>query len=219
MDRLSIYELLSFVVPGVIMIELINFSAEYVFGKAPLITAGNLSDGLLFFAIALFIGCLIHIITFRLIKRKWYKKLACTPMDKIENDEYITEILSDLKEIYRVNKGISEAESISNGSVFDTAYYYLEAQGKISQAKNFQSIYFLFRNIVTLSLFVLPVSIIFLLISFFMNDCTLSGKIITIIIGTLVIGGLSSVIAQWFRVKMTDRIFGLYYAELTHNKK
>ncbi|WGU67844.1 hypothetical protein QIU18_03300 [Capnocytophaga canimorsus] len=52
-----------------------------------------------------------------------------------------------------------------------------------------------------------------------MNDCTLSDKIITIIIGTLVIGGLSSVIAQWFRVKMTDRIFGLYYAELTHNKK
>ncbi|AEK23282.1 Hypothetical protein Ccan_11660 [Capnocytophaga canimorsus Cc5] len=77
----------------------------------------------------------------------------------------------------------------------------------------------MFRNIVTLSLFVLPVSVIFLLISFFMNDCTLSDKIITIIIGTLVIGGLSSVIAQWFRVKMTDRIFGLYYAELTHNKK
>lgn len=219
MDRLSIYELLSFVVPGVIIIELMNFSAEYVFRKDRIITAGNLSEGLLFFAIALFIGCLIHIITFRLIKRKWYKKLACTPMDKMKNDEYITEILPHLKEIYRANKGISATENISNGSVFDTAYYYLEAQDKISQAKNFQSIYFLFRNIVTLSLFVLPVSVIFLLASFFMNDCSLSEKIITIIIGTFVLGGLSSVIAQWFRVKMTDRIFGLYYAELTHHKK
>ncbi|MFJ1262919.1 CRISPR-associated protein Csx27 [Capnocytophaga canis] len=219
MDRLSIYELLSFVVPGVIMIELINFSAEYVFGKDRLITAENLSDGLLFFAIALFIGCLIHIITFRLIKRKWYKKLACTPMDKMKNDEYITEILPDLKEIYRANKGIPMTENISNESVFDTAYYYLEAQGKISQAKNFQSIYFLFRNIVTLSLFVLPVSVIFFLASLFMKDCLLSLKIIGIIIGTFVLGGLSSIVAQWFRVKMTDRIFGLYYAELTHHKK
>ncbi|MFK8282952.1 type VI-B CRISPR accessory protein Csx27 [Capnocytophaga cynodegmi] len=219
MDRLSIYELLSFVVPGVIMIELMNFSAEYVFGKAPLITAGNLSEGLLFFAIALSIGCLIHIITFRLIKRKWYKKLACTPMDKMKNDEYITEILPDLKEIYRANKGIPMTENISNESVFDTAYYYLEAQGKISQAKNFQSIYFLFRNIVTLSLFVLPVSVIFFLASLFMKDCLLSLKIIGIIIGTFVLGGLSSIVAQWFRVKMTDRIFGLYYAELTHHKK
>ncbi|WP_392447910.1 CRISPR-associated protein Csx27 [Capnocytophaga canis] len=219
MDRLSIYELLSFVVPGVIMIELINFSAEYVFGKAPLITAGNLSDGLLFFAIALFIGCLIHIITFRLIKRKWYKKLAYKPINEIENNAYIKQIFTNLKEEYSKIHNINSIDEVSKLNVFESGYYYLEAQGKISQAKNFQSIYFLFRNIVTLSLFVLPVSVIFLLISFFMKDCTLSGKIITIIIGTLVIGGLSSVIAQWFRVKMTDRIFGLYYAELTHHKK
>ena len=218
MDRLSIYELLSFVIPGTVAVELMNFSAEYVSGKAPLITAGNLSDGLLFFAIALFIGCLIHIITFRLIKRKWYKKLACTPMDKIKNYDYVERIFPKLKEEF-CKKHSVENEDISRGEIFDTAYHYLEAQGKISQAKNFQSIYFLFRNIVTLSLFVLPVSVIFFLASLFMENCLLSLKIIGIIIGTLVIGGLSSIIAQWFRVKMTDRIFGLYYAELTHNKK
>ncbi len=216
MDRLSIYELLSFVVPGVIAIEFINFSSAYVLKTTKLITAESFSDGLLFFAIALFIGCLIHIITFKLIEWRWYKRLVYKPIEEIKNDEYISKILPDLKEKC---KSALNTENICNENLFDNAYYYLEVKEKISQAKNFQSIYFLFRNIVTLALFILPANILILLTSLFTEDCLLTKKVIWMIIGSIVIGGFSLIVAQWFRVKMIDRVFGLYYAELTHHKE
>lgn len=216
MDRLSIYELLSFVIPGAIAIEFINFSSVYVLKTTKLITAESFSDGLLFFAIALFIGCLIHIITFKLIEYRWYKRLVYKPIEEIKNDEYISKILPDLKEKC---KSALNTENICNENLFDSAYYYLEVKEKISQAKNFQSIYFLFRNIVTLALFILPANILILLTSLFTVDCLLTKKVIWMIIGNIVIGGLSLIVAQWFRVKMIDRVFGLYYAELTHHKE
>lgn len=219
MDRLSIYELLSFIMPGALVVELINFCSSQLLNYHTIFTVQNLGEGMVFLFLALFFGSLIHIISFKyLLSRKWYKIMVYKPIDKIKNCDYIEKIYPTLKEMY-VKIANKKKTEVSKGEIFDFAYYYLESQDKITQAKNFQSLYFLFRNIFNLGF----IACVFLIIIGILSFCKCFNgnmpeilySLLVVIITTLI----SAFIARWFRVKMADRIFGTYYADLIYNRK
>lgn len=216
MDKLSIYEFFSFLLPGVIAIEVskVFFSKidDYVIFEAK-----DIFSGILVLSLALCIGSILHVLCFMYLQNiKCFKNIIHIPMDNMKNDEYITEIYPKLREIYAQRNGYSNTENISKSEVFDTAYYFLEAENKIAQAKSFQSLYFLFRNIFVLGCFFILLIVGKYIFELIQGECDVF--LIYHIIILVVMSFVCMVLARWYRVKMTDRVLGLYYAILTHKK-
>ncbi len=218
MEKLSLYELLSFVLPGAVMLEVINRFSSHILEqeKEGLIPSGSFGEGLIFLSLALFVGSIIHIVSFKLsMKYEWYNTLAAKPINKMKNANYIEKIYPKLQEEFCRKHSLTD-KNVSKVDIFDTAYYYLEANDKITQAKNFQSLFFLFRNMFTVCMVVFVFSSLGIIVFLIIGECDKATCLAYYYLTTLICGFLSSFVAQWFRVKMTDRILGLYYSELTH---
>ncbi len=173
MDKLSLYEILSFVIPGLVLLKIIELYNEKVFDGLPLIESDSkISESIMLFGISLFIGIFIHIATFRLLKTqklKWYKKLLFkSPQNICDKNDFIKPVIPFLNSEYnnlRKHEMPAGKENELETNLFDFAYLYLEVNDKITPAKNFQSLYFLFRNLFTICLLLLPVSIFFYIYS------------------------------------------------------
>lgn len=200
MDKLSIYEFLSFFLPGVTAMYITYqlLPTQLYFLK----TTSDLFDGLMAGSLALLTGLIIHRLSFLLLKYKWYAWLVYPGIEVI---------LSKSKEIPKQNylllKQRKEHENDTADEVFDKAYYYLEYHDKIGTAKMFQSMYFFLRNQVTLCICSIPVISISLI--FFYN----SGSIVFVVILIFALLVICTII-KFYRRKMIERIFGTYWVAL-----
>lgn len=223
MEKLSLYEILSFVVPGYVLLELSKWFGSF-FIDANFKLDESLSNSLLQFIIALFLGIIIHVLTFKIfMKIKWYKDLIYKSVQKIsvEND-FIQKAIPFLNEHYiahrkHTEKPVNENEAENN--LFDYAYYYLEINDKIAAAKSFQSLYFLFRNFFTITLFFLPISVITILILYTQNYCCcLQRTALTAFILLIIIAFILVYIGRWLREKTVEKVIWSYYVAITHEE-
>ncbi|UBM60208.1 hypothetical protein LAG90_06070 [Marinilongibacter aquaticus] len=195
MDKLSLYEFLSFFLPG----TLFCFFVYQILPESCFIFSSieNTGDALIFFALALFTGLALHRISFLLLHKSWYKQLIYTPVGDMLNNAPKGVFLDEAKEwIAHEN---AEAEKL-----FDEAYYRLELENKIDSAKAFQSTYFFLRNTFTgLVLLCLPFTV-----SFAKTHSIQVGLLI--LLSSLVLAYLIRNMALFYRGKMIERLFGIY---------
>lgn len=250
MDKFSIYELLSFIVPGFVAAKITEYYLNLYHLKIPLPMDGNLEDNLLLLIVSIVLGLAIHVLTFRMMPYVWFKA-SVYPHEK----EYIKKskgkelpmIMPFVTQFYvndKLHEDKAEKITIPEGKVtkqiidrkettgktndiqdyyewtFDYAYYYLEVKDKLTQAKNFQSFYFMFRNLFSISIVHFLILGILLLVSFFgkPEDSFWNKNTLWMIIFLVVITWLITVIAKFMRGKMIDRVFWSYYVDRQINK-
>lgn len=226
MDKLSLYEILSFVVPGFVAYKIVESIHVCFFNGNQFLESDNIGDSLLLFCLALFIGVCVHFITMNIfLNYKWYKKLLYeSPSLIVMKTSKIIKITPFLNEEYfKIKKHkeeieISDEKIIAEG-LFSFAYYYLEVNDKITQSKNFQSFYFAFRNICTLFILFVPIYFILLIFGYINNYCLYKINLLNnFLLLFSIITFISVFIARWLRKKMIERVLWSYYIERVHKK-
>jgi hypothetical protein len=90
----------------------------------------------------------------------------------------------------------------------------LETQDKIEQAKNYQSLYFLFRNIFVICLLGTFISLlIFFWVLIWRHGTHATCDSILLTAGFVTFGIITIPIANFSREKMVNRVFGSFYIE------
>ncbi len=237
MNKLSLYEILSFMVPGYILISIVELYNQLVFSGNPLFNIkSDVEKSMLYLALSLFVGLAIHIFTFELIKLSekkkkifgWYNRIVYQTVQSLsKNNEFLIKIIPFLNKEYRkISKHDEDAvkESKAEYYLFDIAYFYLETNDKITASKNYQSLYFWFRNMFTISLFLIPFSLIVWLISFSDNfTCEERCYALTILIINTILIFIIAIITRWLRKKFVTKVLYSYYSirihEIDKNKK
>lgn len=222
MNNLSLYEFLSFLLPGSLTIFLFDLYRSWVFGNQSFLTGNNFTSGLMFLFLALLIGTGISTLNGRIFEEsKWFKKLIRHDVQKVKLNDFTQSIIPYLNKEYE-KRNPQQAEildvNIPSRYLFDFAYFYLEAQDKIAQPKNFQSLYFMMLNCFIVCIISLPVMLFVNAVLFFwkINHVSLLHAfqlMIILIISILII----IPIANYLRKKMIERVFGNFYVECIYN--
>ncbi len=231
MDKLSIYELLSFIIPGYVAAKIIEYYLTFYGLRLPFPMEGSLDDNLLMLVVSIILGVAIHVLTFKIIGIKslktwkgWIYKPEAEYIKKSKFAE-LPMIMPAVKMMYEQDKHHKDNMSVITLSddkkieyydwTFDFAYYYLEVNVKITQAKNFQSFYFLFRNLFVMSMVHFVLLIILGIASFFIdagysiiNPGTGMMVLLLILLTWLIV-----VVTNWLRGKMIDRVLWSYYVD------
>lgn len=211
MEKISLYEILSYLGSGFFILFFTDAYWFYVMYHHPFLQQNDLEKSIFFILTALFLGVIFHSVTFSIIKTRLIKKYIYPSVDSYVDKD------ADLKEIKKVIRdNIAEKTSLVK-DYFDVAYYHLEVNDKIITAKNFQSIYFWLRNVFCFLLLSIPIQILLLAFSFFhlyrFNTCiAFYFLIFSIVILLLLIKPI-----QFYRGKMIHRILWSYY-NILHNK-
>src|SRR5690606_28775741 len=82
MDKLSIYELLSFIIPGYVASKVTEYYLNLYEIKLPFPMDGSLDDNLLLLVVSIIFGVAIHVLTFKIINQpglKWLKSWIYKP--------------------------------------------------------------------------------------------------------------------------------------------
>lgn len=223
MDKISVYEFFSFVVPGGLVLFLLNWCSINILKTGVIFSLSDLSNSLVSLVFALLIGTLLHTLTYSvLLKSKIYCRIIYKSVQEISLDDYTMRILPFLNQEYekikkhKVDDGGNDFVPASY--LFDFAYYYLEVNSKNAQAKNFQSLYFLFRNIFTLGLVGICILTVAIVYSFFSRvDTSVFFDAILYLFLFIIISLLTIPVANWLRKKMIITVFGCYYADRSHH--
>lgn len=220
MDKLSLYEILSFVIPGFIVIKLVDILRYQLLENNNLFSSDNIGDSLILFCVSLVIGVIIHVLTTQVIlKMPFLKKLVYTSVKDVELGDYSKLIIPFLNEEYARLKKHNCNEDTSNQPteyLFDFAYYYLEVNDKITQVKNFQSLYFMFRNFFTVGLILVPI-LLFTIFYTYCNKLDQTQNFVLAFFIVLISLLVNIYVTRWLRIKMIERVFESYYADRTHN--
>lgn len=223
MEKFSLYEILSFFIPGFILNFILQCYLQYVFSFPVFLNfERNIEENILLICFLIFTGIILHIFTFYLIKKiKWFKIVIMPSVQQISvQKENIQKIIPFLNEEYQKIKKHNENIENKNEAIhylFDFAYYYLEVNDKITAAKNFQSLYFWFRNMFTISLILIPTSItiwIYTLCSNFSYSQQNNSLFIMLLNFICFIFIILS--ARWLRIKTIEKVLWGYYIERVH---
>ncbi|MEZ4909376.1 MAG: CRISPR-associated protein Csx27 [Saprospiraceae bacterium] len=230
MDKFSIYELFSFIIPGYLSAKIIEYYLRFYGLRLPFPMEGNLNDNLLMLIVAIVLGVAIHVLTFEIInipslkRMKWWIYKPADEYIKSSKFGELPMIMPAVKECYEKDKNHHDSTSeivISNDKkldyydwTFDFAYYYLEVNDKITQAKNFQSFYFLFRNLFVMSMVHFVILAILVLLSFAKPEYSiLNWNTLYMVLLLVALTWLIVVVTTWLRSKMIDRVLWSYYVD------
>lgn len=156
MDKVNLFDLLSFLLPGFLLAE----AGYYVLATAGLqlpmvVFKTDLEKGLAWLAAGLLAGVLVHATGMRLTNQRWLAWLVHQPVQQLANQSNtLAGIVPRLHELsmQTIRKPWMEADEKGNMDFFDYCYYYLEAHGKIEAAKTYQALSFCFRNLLLVAL-------------------------------------------------------------------
>ncbi len=212
LNQLSIYEFLSYFLPGFIAVELSRLLLHY--SSYPLSLGIAFSDTektLLVLAAALFAGLVLHRCTFWLLAAnyKWYASSIMPSMATVvASSKDIQHLLPHLNEYCSqlANTPFFIDEHTTAPYFFDYAYYFLESNDKIASAKGFQSMYFFCRNIFTLSIIVVPV-LLLVMASVYFSSGVYNLAWLLIVALLLLVLFTARYSAVFFRIKMVERVF------------
>ena len=222
MEKISLYDLLSILLPGAIFtlfIEFLFFQFNWHIDNYEVNEYFKLT---IFLSSSIFFGSIINILT-RAMLNGFYKKISLyTPMYKIfkkifTKDTILAKKYFDVKLVEIGNKLGDTNIEIDNLDdktyhkyievLWDEIYFELESNNKIKTAKDFQSFYFFFRNFFTLGLLLFLVLIV-LTIGWYYTK-----PVFAYLLGFDVIMMILSIIsAKWNRKQMAKRLFWTYYS-------
>lgn len=227
MDKLSLYEILSFVVPGFVAIKVAEFfNSSFLENEKWFNYESKFEESLVLFLLSFFVGILVHIITFRFIsikKMKWYRSLIYkTPQEISSKDRFIQKTIPFLNNDYLATKKHDEDLPMPNEAaynLFDYAYHYLEINDKVATAKNFQSMYYWFRNMFTICLITFFITLIFIILTYIYDFNSEAPKKLYWFLFIIIIFGIMLIPStQWLRKKLVEKVFWAYYVERTHKE-
>jgi len=222
MEKISLYDLLSILLPGAIFtlfIEFLFFQFNWHIDNYEVNEYFKLT---IFLSSSIFFGSIINIFT-RAMLNGFYKKISLyTPMYKIfkkifTKDTILAKKYFDVKLVEIGNKLGDTNIEIDNLDdktyhkyievLWDEIYFELESNNKIKVAKDFQSFYFFFRNFFTLGLLLLFVLIVLTIVWYNTKH------VFAYLLGFDVIMMILSIIsAKWNRKQMAKRLFWTYYS-------
>jgi hypothetical protein len=159
--------------------------------------------------IAIFLGAMVHILSFKILKVYRIIGLYKSTFNIYKESDHLSPIKKTIEQNVRIKFGKSETDSINEkefGLFYDIVYYKLEAMDKIETARSFQSFYFFFRNFFLTSLIAIIIlmaySIICALPPFFW-------ELLCAIVFMLLVSWYAAI---WYRVKMTEKMLWAYYS-------
>lgn len=236
MDKFSLYDLLGLVLPGILFLVLTNqlFLAFDIPLPYHISLPGNFDSLSVFLCFALISGACIYVLNFWLVDNlkvytRWlgiYKSVALLYLElpktlhKIMNPTfnkkagesifYSQKSFSKLDE----NKTITEKQEL----FFDKMYYDLEYFDKIDSAKTFQSFYFFFRQLVSVFLILIMLTLILYVLSAIAKCSLFQNCLFTSItlIALSLLFIVCLVLARWYRKRMVLKMYWAYYTLLTN---
>ena len=232
MNKFSLYEILSFIVPGFLLISIVEFYNQHIFSNETLFDIeSDIEKSIIYLLLSLFFGLGIHILTFYITRNsnkkirifKWFNFIAFRSVKSLsKSSDFLVKIIPFLNNEYRRIRE-HEEEQAEEGEIennlFDTAYYYLETNDVISHAKNYQSLYYLFRNMFTISILLFAFSMIIFLFSLstLFNYDEYKNALNILCVNTILLF-LISIMTVWLRKKFVKKILYSYYSILIHEK-
>lgn len=230
----SVYQLLSFIAPGLFAILLADLYLEKIWNKElGYLRDQSLSSSFLFLALALFLGLIFQIIGTRL--KRWISKYCSSeskenlfkrclikfqdftnrPLSVYEHKSQLKDVLPILKEKFRsLSPENFRQETVPIGQLFTIAYNYLEVEGKNAAVQTYHSFYNCLYYMMTVS-----IAAIFLILADTVIHLADSYLIIRL---KFIIALLSFIIIlmplmKWQRNTMIHKLFLNYYAHLLHS--
>lgn len=209
MEKLSLYSLLSVLLPGALLTLFIEVVAtDYGFNTETIIQSQYFKLTL-FLSSAIFLGAIIHILTGKL--SKLYRKIglftSLLNIYKVSNHLRQIRYYIDAK-MNNIDKRhlVKDTEHERMEFIWSEMYYELEATDRIKTSKSFQSFYFLFRNFFTLGILLTGILIV-------LNICYWQSSKYLLLIGLNFLGMLMSYVAgKSYRKRMVERLFWIYYS-------
>lgn len=212
MEKISLYDLLSVLLPGAILtlsIEMLMLNLGFEYDS---VATNQYFSLTIFLSFSIFLGSLINISTRGLLKI--YRKIGLyTSIYQIYEQ---AQALNTIKPFYKklmdklCSDDCSKEQKVEQ--LWSEIYFELEATEKIGSPKSFQSFYFFFRNFFTLTILLYIPLIIVIIINW------ISFKYL-IFLAVNILGTFLSVYAgKWYRERMVERMFWTFYS-LNKNKQ
>lgn len=247
MDKLSLYDILGMLLPGVMFLFFISvINTNYDLSTSTFLNINTIDDFKelsVLFCFSMIAGSSFYTLNFYLVtKTNWYNKvfgmyehvaslyLKATTLHGIMNKtlnkkakiRFGKKIFYNTVQIGALQEDEQEASDKCQGEFYDIMYYELEHHDKIGYAKDFQSFYFFFRQMVTALMFTIMLTIIGLLYTIFMTDCNLSDYgLVTakMVFGFLLLMLLCTHLARWYRKRMVMKMYWAYFTLLNNQEK
>lgn len=239
MDKFSLYDLLGLLLPGVILVWMVNLlNSFYGFLPFPIIPADWTVGIWILLCLALIAGAMLYAVNFWLVEKgKIYLKLTgiykpvadlyleMHPLHQIMNGAlnykarkwYNREIFFDA-DVFN-GFGLPEQEQLKalQDKYYDRMYYELDYHGKMEQAKTFQSFYFFFRQLVSVCWLLAILSVLLQLVSLIPASGLKQPPadwLVWLIIFLLAMLCLSVAMARWYRKRMVKKMYWAYFTHL-----
>lgn len=222
MIRFSLYEFLSYIIPGYLLLWIMKkeIIPSDVFAY---LTEGS-SDMLnvsTFLGFAIVIGVIFHFVVDKIQTWKVFEKVfRIPPSIVLENSsEHFKNVYKEVKiQMKKKNLNIEQIEEEENylKYSFDDAYHYLDVKNMNESVLKFQSIYYLLRNTSTVCIFSI-ISIVVIFISRQFNSSLDISELNWIFLLVLMVFAFATGgIARNLREKYIKRTFYLYYISNAH---
>lgn len=200
MNQLSLYDFLSFFLPGVLATEVLKPLLPAMAGAATNTT--DVGQIPLLLAVALITGLSIHTLTHGLLRVRPYRSVVAPGMATIvaqpRTELALLRPWLQQRCVALTGKELPEGA----GDLFNYAYYFLETRDKIGPAKTYQAMYFFCRNVLSLAL----CCVLYLLYLLYWQQVVPSYMYLL-----LAAGGAAVPVARMCRLKMTERVLWGYY--------
>jgi len=231
MERFSLFDILSVLLPGAVLLFFLNALKAIlaIDFDLDLVDLKNVSEFGFGLSMSLMLGALLNLITNSLKNNKLFVKYLkiYEPIGKImysikKPEEYFFKSLN-IQSTYILKEAIffnaerfaalpkKEKEKFMGlqNKFYSLAYYELQYAGKIDYPKTYQSFYFFFRQLVTASLLMIIISATILWKLALANGIVIIGCCVTL--------GITNVLlARFFRSEMVKKLYIIYSIHLNN---
>jgi hypothetical protein len=239
MQKFSLYDLLSVLFPGVILLYMLD-EVRRLFYMFPLWDLTKQWDVILILSVIF--GAVIYVVSFWLTKHwEWlYKSLGIYKhvtqiynqstlhkhlgegLNRRANEWYGSDIFLPVEAFNELPKAEQKSISDKQDEFYDRMYYELDYLGKFDVPKAFQSFYLFFRNLFLASLLSALALVVAYLISFISNSNFAHVDVATFVYLLalfVVTAALSVVIACWYRQRMVHKMYWFFYTHIINAQK
>jgi hypothetical protein len=234
MEKFSLYDLLSVLFPGVILLYMLNMTRE-LFCLFPLYELTDKWEILI--VMAVMVGGVIYVVSFLLTSKfKWFYKrigvyqpvcnlyqkagihhITGATLNKRANEWYGEDIYFSQQEYEPMAEDKKMEICNRQDEFYDRMYYQLDYEGKLTTPKSFQSFYLFFRNVFVATVISIGIFIILYLINVIpiFNFATVdNGKALMIFLLLLFFFIGSNFIARWYRKRTVAKMYWYFYTHI-----
>jgi hypothetical protein len=238
MEKVSINDLLSLLLPGLFLFlsgGLVNNYCPHYFHKTfqQLFGIGHESEffnTIFFLLVSIVCGAFVHGVTYYFIRDKHLKiynrftglfqKTGIIFAGLYGMQHYTPFFDADCQKVFNVPfinpavKTEKEKETLlqQQGAYFDYMFYYLTAQGKMSEARSNQNFYFLFRNLFTVNVLIIMSCLILSLVFVSLKGWSAVQPLALIALSYALLAYIVfAPLGRWYRKRMVRNLFFQYY--------